>query len=125
MLFVECRTSLPSGPGLFEKGNAHMKNIIKASLRSFIALSFVSVFAVVIATPQTRVRIASAGVYRINVSASGVTEVAVQKGRAFIGEGAAATRVKGGQVARVGAGGLEVAKLDKKGRDTLDQWSHD
>jgi len=81
--------------------------------------------SIVISTPQTRVRIARAGVYRINVSASGVTEVAVQKGRAFVGEGAATTRVKGGQLARVGAGGVEVAKLDKKKPDTLDQWSHD
>ena len=77
-----------------------------------------------VATPQTRVRIARAGVYRINVSASGVTEVAVQKGRAFVGEGAE-TQVKGGQLARVGAGGAEGAKLDKKSRDTLDQWSHE
>src|SRR5437764_6310316 len=226
----------PVRPRSFRKGSAHMKNILKASLRSFIALSFVSVFAVapahaqnreehfisaraggvnfvagdvrargegesdwrrlsvkddlkggdavrtsadgrvevllnpgsyfragegaefelvdaslddlrlrltrgsalveatgydeldlsiVIATPQTRVRIARTGVYRINVPAAGVPEVAVQKGRAFVGEGAAATRVKGGQVARVGAGGLEVAKLDKKKPDTLDQWSHD
>src|SRR5437763_7312348 len=54
MLFVECRTSLPSGPGLFEKGSAHMKNILKASLRSFIALSFVSVFAVAPSHAQNR-----------------------------------------------------------------------
>src|SRR5437588_3818841 len=236
MLFGECKHLSLSSPGLFKKGSAHMKNILKTSLRSFIALSFVSAFAVaaahaqnreehfisaraggvnfvagdvrarlggesnwqrlsvkddlksgdavrtgaegrvevllnpgsyfragegtefelvdaslddlrlrlsrgsalveatgyegldlsiVIATPQTRVRIARAGVYRINVPASGGTGVAVQKGRAVVGEGAATTRVKGGQLARVGASGVEVAKLDKKSRDTLDRWSHD
>jgi hypothetical protein len=80
---------------------------------------------IAVATPQARVHIVLSGVYRFNVL-SGVTEVAVQKGRAVIGEGAAAQVVKGGYVARVGAGGVEeVAKLDKNGRDALDLWSRE
>lgn len=82
-----------------------------------------------IATPQTRVEIVRAGVYRIDVSQTGETVVAVQKGRALVGEGAGALVVKGGKEARVaGAGGVEVAKLqkkDKKQRDELESWSRE
>jgi hypothetical protein len=80
---------------------------------------------IAVATPQAHVHIIRSGVYRFSVLPSGVTEVAVQKGRALIGEGDLAQVVKGGRVARVGAGGVEVAKLDKKERDSLDQWSRD
>jgi hypothetical protein len=78
-----------------------------------------------VATPQTRVHIVRSGVYRLDVTPSGETVVSVQKGRARVGEGAAALVVKGGKTARVGAGGVEVAKLDKKQRDDLDLWSRD
>lgn len=82
-----------------------------------------------ISTPQTRVEIVRAGVYRIDVAQSGETVVAVQKGRALVGEGAGAQVVKGDKEARVaGAGAVEVAKFqkkDKKQRDELDQWSRE
>jgi hypothetical protein len=82
-----------------------------------------------IATPQTRVEIVRAGVYRVDVARSGETVVSVQKGRALVGEGAAALLVKGGSEARVaGARGVEVAKLqkkDKKQRDGLELWSRE
>jgi hypothetical protein len=82
-----------------------------------------------ISTPQTRVEIVRAGVYRVDVAQSGETVVAVQKGRALVGEGAAALVVKGGKEARVaGAGGVEVAKLqkkDKEQRDELELWSRE
>src|SRR5438105_2526089 len=44
----------PVRPRSFRKGSTHMKNILKASLRSFIALSFVSVLAVAPAHAQNR-----------------------------------------------------------------------
>lgn len=82
-----------------------------------------------ISTPQTRVEVVRAGVYRIDITQAGETVVSVQKGRALIGEGSAALVVKGGKEARVaGAGGVEVAKLqkkDKKQRDELETWSRD
>ena len=78
-----------------------------------------------IATPQTRVEIVRAGVYRIDVTQQGETVVAVQKGRALVGEGEAALLVKGGKEARAGAGGVEVAKLEKGQRDALDLWSRE
>lgn len=80
--------------------------------------------SIVVATPQARVRIVRSGLYRLNVLPSGVTEVAVQKGRVIIG-GTPETLVKGGKVARIGAGGVEVAKFDKKNRDALDLWSRE
>ena len=73
-------------------------------------------------TPQTTVSIVRRGIYRINVTAAGQTEVAVQKGRALVGKRPVV--VKSGEVARVGADGMgEVAKLDKKNLDELDLWS--
>lgn len=81
---------------------------------------------IVVATPETRVHITRTGVYRLSVKPSGETEVAVEKGRALVGEGETAQLVKGGKVARVGTGGaVELAKLDKDERDALDQWSRD
>jgi hypothetical protein len=80
--------------------------------------------SITISTPRGVVRIVRSGVYRINVNPSGVAEVEVLKGRAFVGT----ALVKGGKVAREGAYGFEVAKLekkDKKDRDVLDQWSRD
>ncbi|HEV2705546.1 MAG TPA: FecR family protein [Pyrinomonadaceae bacterium] len=71
-------------------------------------------------TPQTRITIIKKGIYRFSVTAAGTTEVAVHKGRAMIGS----TLLKGGQVASIGGGsGLEIAKLDKKNADALDEWS--
>lgn len=79
-----------------------------------------------VATPQTRVEIVRSGVYRFDVMQSGETVVSVEKGRALVGEGAAALVVKGGKEARVvGSGGVEVAKLDKRQRDELDLWSRE
>jgi hypothetical protein len=74
-----------------------------------------------VVTPRGVVRIVRSGVYRIDVGPSGVAEVEVLKGRAFVGT----TLVKGGKLAREGAYGVEVAKLDKDSRDALDQWSRD
>jgi hypothetical protein len=80
--------------------------------------------SIVVVTPQARVRIVRSGLYRLNLLPSGVTEVAVQKGRAVV-VGSPETVIKGGKVARVGAGGVEVAKFDKKNRDALDLWSRE
>ena len=80
--------------------------------------------SIVITTPQTSVRIVRGGVYRINVLRSGETEVAVEKGRAYVGE-SPEVLVKGGKVARTGASGVEVVKFDKKTRDALDEWSRE
>ncbi len=78
-----------------------------------------------ITTPRTKVELSRSGVYRIEVAESGETVVSVQKGRALVGDGLAAIVLKSGKVARVGAGGVEVAKIEKKQRDDLDQWSRE
>jgi hypothetical protein len=80
--------------------------------------------SIMVETPQTHVRIIRTGIYRLSVLPSGVTEVAVEKGRVYIGQ--PEVLVKGGKVARVGeGGGLEIAKFDKKNRDYLDLWSRE
>jgi hypothetical protein len=75
-------------------------------------------------TPRAPVAIVRSGIYRFDVLASGVTEVAVHKGRIHVGSGLAALVVKDGKVARVGQA-TEVVKLDKKQRDELDLWSRE
>ncbi|MDT7688823.1 MAG: hypothetical protein QOE46_1582 [Acidobacteriota bacterium] len=77
--------------------------------------------SITIATPRTLVRIIRSGVYRIDVTRTGAAEVSVLKGRAVVG----GTLVKGGKLAREGAGVVEVAKLDKDNRDELDLWSRE
>lgn len=77
-------------------------------------------------TPQTLARIVRSGIYRFDVRAGGVTEVSIQKGRAYVGH--PEVLYKGGKVVRVGAGGApEVAKYEKKDRDRdeLDLWSRE
>lgn len=81
---------------------------------------------IAVATPQAHARIMRTGVYRFTVLPSGVTEIAVEKGRlVVVQENEQAQVVKGGQVARVRAGTVEVAKLDKSNRDALDLWSRE
>jgi hypothetical protein len=82
--------------------------------------------SLVITTPQTRVRIARTGVYRFNVLPTGETLLAVEKGRAYVGEGEG-LKVKGGKLVRISGKGAapEVVKFDKKMRDEFDQWSRE
>lgn len=79
--------------------------------------------SILIDTPQTRVEIVRSGLYRIDVWPTDSTEVTVHKGRALVGNEQAL--IKGGRTARVGGGGVEIAKLNKKERDALDLWSRE
>lgn len=79
----------------------------------------------IVITPQTRVRIERSGVYRLTVLPTGETLLAVEKGRAFVGDGTGLL-VKGGKLVRVGKGTApEVSKFDKKMRDEFDLWSRE
>lgn len=78
--------------------------------------------AIGVETPQTEIKIVRRGIYRINITPANETELAVKKGRAVVGKGSE-TIVKGDTVARVGASGVTLAKLDKKNLDALDLWS--
>jgi hypothetical protein len=78
-----------------------------------------------VSTPQARVRITRAGVYRLNVLPTGETVLVVEKGRAYVGEGEG-LKITGGKVVHIAASGAPVvAKFDKKRRDDLDQWSRE
>jgi hypothetical protein len=77
-------------------------------------------------TPHALARIVRSGIYRFDVTGAGVTEVTIQKGRAYVGR--PEVLYKGGKVVRLGARGLlEVAKYEKKAeeRDELDLWSRE
>lgn len=82
-----------------------------------------SELSIVVTTPQARVRIIRTGIYRVS-ALTGMTELTVEKGRAYVGEDEALL-LKGGKVARVGFGPAEVAKYDKRTRDELDLWSRE
>ncbi len=109
--FVMSDTSLDTLRVRLVKGSA----IVEANGYDDLAL------AIRVDTPQTHVSIIKKGVYRISVTPAGITEVAVHKGRAHVGS----ALLKGGQVTSVGAGRnvSEIAKLDKKNLDALDEWS--
>ncbi len=78
---------------------------------------------IVVETPHTQASIIRSGVYRINILAPDTTEVAVRKGRAVIGNNAAAP-IKGDKKARVVGSTVEVVKYDKKReKDAFDEWS--
>jgi hypothetical protein len=74
-------------------------------------------------TPQTSATIIKHGIYRINVLPTGMTEVLVLKGRVVVGM--TAETVKDGRKILIGNGRVEVARLDKKNRDSFDLWSRD
>ncbi|MCA1632025.1 MAG: FecR domain-containing protein, partial [Acidobacteria bacterium] len=77
--------------------------------------------ALMLDTPRAPVLVVRSGVYRVNVGASGATEVFVRKGRALVGM--ERTLLKEGMFARLGAAGVvEVAKFDRDERDALDVW---
>ncbi len=78
-----------------------------------------SVVEITVETPQTHAKIIRSGIYRFNVLPTKVTEVAVRKGRALVGE--ENLLVKGDHVARVSES-VSVVKLEKT-KDALDLWS--
>jgi len=78
---------------------------------------------IVVETPHTQASIIRSGVYRINILAPDTTEVAVRKGRAVIGNNAAAP-IKGDKKARIVGSTVEVVEYDKKReKDAFDEWS--
>ena len=82
-----------------------------------------SELSIVVTTPHARTRIIRTGIYRVS-ALTGMTELTVEKGRAYVGEDEALL-LKGGKVARLGSGPAEVAKYDKRTRDALDLWSRE
>lgn len=75
-------------------------------------------------TPQTYAVLVKRGLYRINVLQTGATEVMVRKGRALVGQ--TAQVIKGGKMIVVSRGSMsEVAKIDKRVKDSLELWSRD
>ncbi|HKS28251.1 MAG TPA: FecR family protein [Pyrinomonadaceae bacterium] len=74
-------------------------------------------------TPQTSAVIVRHGIYRFNVLPTEQTEILVLKGRVQLAS--LAELVKGDRKVIVRGGRAEVAKLDKKSRDSFDLWSRE
>lgn len=75
-------------------------------------------------TPQTYALLVKRGIYRINVLQTGVTEVMVRNGRALVGQ--MAQVIKGGKMIVVSRSSMsEVAKIEKRPKDSLELWSRD
>lgn len=72
-------------------------------------------------TPKAKFEIAREGLYRFNVAPDGKADVAVRKGRVFVG----GTTIKEGKRAVVEGGTAAIAKLNKQEADVLDEWSKD
>ena len=77
--------------------------------------------SILVETPKASFEIARDGLYRFNVGADGRAEVAVRKGRVFVGD----TTIKQGKRAVVAGSTAVIAKLNKKEADALDDWSKD
>ncbi len=77
--------------------------------------------SILVETPKASFEIARDGLYRFNVGENGRAEVAVRKGRVFVGE----TTIREGKRAVVEGGTAASAKLNKQDMDALDEWSKD
>ena len=77
--------------------------------------------SILVETPKASFEIARDGLYRFNVGADGRAEVAVRKGRVFVG----VTSIREGKRAVVEGGTAAIAKLNKQDIDALDEWSKD
>ncbi|MBI4470813.1 MAG: FecR domain-containing protein [Acidobacteria bacterium] len=83
------------------------------------------IFTILVATPETLVRITKDGLYRVDLK-PGVTELSIHKGSAMLQPiGASEKKVGDGKMARVTAGEVELSKLANIGRDEFDYWSQD
>jgi FecR-like protein len=74
-----------------------------------------------ITTPHTKLAIVRGGLYRLNVIPDETTELFVRKGRVLLGD--SHTKIKGGDKVTFSGTAFSVAKLDKKEKDSFDQWS--
>lgn len=77
-------------------------------------------FAVTVATPKGKFDLIQSGIYRVDVAADGTGRLEVWKGKAEIGGGEA---IKGGRVADLDGGQVEVAKFDRDEKDEFELWS--
>lgn len=103
---------------LFDGFTSNKIKLLRGS--AIIEASAIDAF-ILVETPKAKFEIARAGLYRFNVGADAKAEVAVRKGRVFIGD----TTIKEGKRAAVEGGTAAIAKLNKQDVDALDDWSKD
>ena len=78
-------------------------------------------FKVTVFTPKGQVTLVDTGIYRVDVSSSGIAKVSVWDGFAELSDGS--SRVKKGRAVTVGNGAPSIAKFDRDEMDSLAIWS--
>jgi hypothetical protein len=81
-------------------------------------------FVVTVNTPKTKLALIDSGIYRIDVAANGIGTVSVWKGKAQVGDDAAAI-VKSGREATENGGEVAITKFDRGDKDEFETWSKD
>ncbi len=79
-------------------------------------------FRVVVNVPKAKYTLIETGVYKVEASAGGDSQVAVYKGKAMVGN-VAGGEIKGGRTATVADGKLSVAKFDRDNAGEIENWS--
>ncbi len=79
-------------------------------------------FRVVVNVPKAKYTLLDTGVYRVDASAQGDSQLRVFKGKAHVGN-VAGGEVKAGRSASITSGGLSIAKFDRDEKGSLENWS--
>jgi len=79
-------------------------------------------FVVTVNTPKTKLSLIDSGIYRIDVAANGIGTLSVWKGKAQIGDDAAAI-VKSGREGTLNGDEVAITKFDRGDKDEFETWS--
>ena len=79
-------------------------------------------FRVVVNVPKAKYTLLDTGVYRVDASAQGDSQLRVFRGKAHVGN-VAGGEVKAGRSASITSGGLSIAKFDRDEKGSLENWS--
>ncbi len=81
-------------------------------------------FVVTVNTPKTKLTLIDSGIYRVDVGPNGVGTVSVWKGKAQIGDDAAAI-IKSGREGTLNGEQVAISKFDRGDKDEFETWSKD
>lgn len=79
-------------------------------------------FVVTVNTPKTKLTLIDSGIYRIDVGSTGIGTLSVWKGKAQIGDDAAAI-IKSGREGTLNGGEVAITKFDRGDKDEFETWS--
>lgn len=114
-----CYLRLGEGSEFVFLFDGYTANTIKLLRGSAVIEASALAASIRVETPKAKFEVVRAGLYRFNVGADAKTEVAVRRGRVFVG----ITTIKEGKKAMAEGDTAAIAKLDKRDVDGLDDWS--